>query len=134
MDRQVVQPTLLVRLGTVDMRLYSPSPFPIVSQQALSGGIYTVSAVLTSDEIMLTIKPGQHGSTYGGNPVAARVALAALQARAHGLGPSGIPRSEGVISHTLNTYQMKSRAVWVISRLLCRVSGCPTWVKCQSLY
>ncbi len=40
---------------------------------------YPVSAVLANDEIMLTIKRGQHGSTYGGNPVAARVATAALQ-------------------------------------------------------
>jgi ornithine--oxo-acid transaminase len=47
--------------------------------KALSGGVLPVSAVLTSDEIMLTIKPGQHGSTYGGNPLACRVAMAALQ-------------------------------------------------------
>lgn len=40
---------------------------------------YPVSAVLARDEIMLTIKRGQHGSTYGGNPVASRVAMAALQ-------------------------------------------------------
>lgn len=38
-----------------------------------------VSAVLCDDEVMLTIKPGEHGSTYGGNPVACRVAIAALQ-------------------------------------------------------
>lgn len=38
-----------------------------------------VSAVLCDDEIMLTIKPGEHGSTYGGNPIACRVAIAALQ-------------------------------------------------------
>lgn len=47
--------------------------------KALSGGIYPVSAVLADDEVMLTIGRGQHGSTYGGNPVAARVAMAALQ-------------------------------------------------------
>ncbi|CAK4105176.1 unnamed protein product [Aphanomyces euteiches] len=46
---------------------------------ALSGGVYPVSAVLTSDEIMLTIKPGQHGSTYGGNPLGSRVAIEALK-------------------------------------------------------
>jgi ornithine--oxo-acid transaminase len=40
--------------------------------------MYPVSCVLADDEIMLTIKPGEHGSTYGGNPVAARVAMAAL--------------------------------------------------------
>ncbi|MFY7879263.1 MAG: ornithine--oxo-acid transaminase [Lacibacter sp.] len=47
--------------------------------KALSGGLLPVSAVLASDEIMLTIKPGEHGSTYGGNPLACAVAIAALQ-------------------------------------------------------
>lgn len=54
-------------------------PDILVLGKALSGGIYPVSAVLANDEIMLTIGRGQHGSTYGGNPVASRVALAALQ-------------------------------------------------------
>ena len=47
--------------------------------KALSGGTMPVSAVLADDEIMLTIKPGDHGSTYGGNPLACKVAIAALQ-------------------------------------------------------
>ncbi len=47
--------------------------------KALSGGILPVSAVLCDDAIMMTIKPGQHGSTYGGNPLACAVAMAALQ-------------------------------------------------------
>jgi len=47
--------------------------------KALSGGILPVSAVLCDDEIMMTIKPGEHGSTYGGNPLACRVAMAALE-------------------------------------------------------
>ncbi|EDV22843.1 uncharacterized protein TRIADDRAFT_28327 [Trichoplax adhaerens] len=47
--------------------------------KALSGGVYPISAVLCDDEIMLTIKPGQHGSTYGGNPLASAVAITALQ-------------------------------------------------------
>lgn len=51
----------------------------LILGKALSGGVYPVSAVLCSDEIMLCIKPGQHGSTYGGNPLAARVAIAALE-------------------------------------------------------
>jgi ornithine--oxo-acid transaminase len=53
-------------------------PDILVLGKALSGGTYPVSCVLADDEIMLTIKPGEHGSTYGGNPVAARVAIAAL--------------------------------------------------------
>lgn len=54
-------------------------PDVLVLGKALSGGMYPVSAVLARDEIMLTIRPGQHGSTYGGNPVAAAVTIAALQ-------------------------------------------------------
>jgi ornithine--oxo-acid transaminase len=51
----------------------------LILGKALSGGTIPVSAVLAPDEIMLTIKPGEHGSTFGGNPLACRVALAALQ-------------------------------------------------------
>jgi ornithine--oxo-acid transaminase len=47
--------------------------------KALSGGMMPVSAVLADDEIMMTIKPGEHGSTYGGNPLACKVAITALQ-------------------------------------------------------
>jgi len=47
--------------------------------KALSGGMMPVSAVLCDDEIMMTIKPGEHGSTYGGNPLACKVAIASLQ-------------------------------------------------------
>uniref|UniRef100_A0A914YR14 Ornithine aminotransferase n=1 Tax=Panagrolaimus superbus TaxID=310955 RepID=A0A914YR14_9BILA len=47
--------------------------------KALSGGMYPVSAVLADDNIMLTIKPGQHGSTYGGNPLACKIAMEAVQ-------------------------------------------------------
>jgi ornithine--oxo-acid transaminase len=54
-------------------------PDILILGKALSGGVYPVSAVLADDEIMLTIKPGQHGSTFGGNPIAARVAVAALK-------------------------------------------------------
>ncbi len=54
-------------------------PDILILGKALSGGAMPVSAVLASDEIMLTIKPGEHGSTFGGNPLAARVAIAALE-------------------------------------------------------
>ncbi|KAG0379923.1 ornithine aminotransferase [Mortierella sp. AD032] len=47
--------------------------------KALSGGVYPVSAVLANDEVMLVIKPGEHGSTYGGNPLGCAVAMAALE-------------------------------------------------------
>ena len=54
-------------------------PDLLVLGKALSGGTMPVSAVLTSDEVMLTIKPGEHGSTYGGNPLACVVTMEALQ-------------------------------------------------------
>lgn len=54
-------------------------PDVLILGKALSGGVYPVSAVLADDEVMLTMKAGQHGSTYGGNPVAARVAMEALE-------------------------------------------------------
>lgn len=60
-DHEVVRPDILI-LG-----------------KALSGGVYPVSAVLADDDIMLTIRPGQHGSTFGGNPLAAAVGIAALE-------------------------------------------------------
>ena len=53
-------------------------PDILILGKALSGGVYPVSAILASDEVMLTIKPGEHGSTFGGNPVACEVAMAAL--------------------------------------------------------
>src|SRR5690606_20602547 len=51
----------------------------LILGKALSGGAYPVSAVLANDVVMNVIKPGQHGSTFGGNPVAAAVAMAALE-------------------------------------------------------
>jgi len=54
-------------------------PDVLILGKAISGGVYPVSAVLTNNEIMNVIKPGQHGSTFGGNPVAAAVAIAALE-------------------------------------------------------
>lgn len=54
-------------------------PDILILGKALSGGFMPVSAVLADDQIMLTIKPGEHGSTYGGNPLACRVAMTSLQ-------------------------------------------------------
>ena len=54
-------------------------PDVLILGKALSGGVIPISAVLADDEIMLVIKPGEHGSTFGGNPLAAKVATAALE-------------------------------------------------------
>jgi ornithine--oxo-acid transaminase len=72
--------TGLCRTGTmlaVDYERVRPDI--VVLGKALSGGAYPVSAVLTSDEVMLTVGPGEHGSTYGGNPLGCAVAIAALE-------------------------------------------------------
>ena len=54
-------------------------PDILILGKAISGGMLPVSCVLADNEIMLTIKPGEHGSTYGGNPIAAKVAIAAME-------------------------------------------------------
>jgi ornithine--oxo-acid transaminase len=54
-------------------------PDILILGKALSGGTLPVSAVLADDQVMLTIKPGEHGSTYGGNPLACKIAIAALE-------------------------------------------------------
>ncbi|HOA10675.1 MAG: ornithine--oxo-acid transaminase [Bacteroidales bacterium] len=54
-------------------------PDILILGKAISGGVVPVSCVLADDEIMLTIKPGEHGSTYGGNPLACKVSIAALE-------------------------------------------------------
>ena len=54
-------------------------PDIVILGKAISGGVLPVSAVLADDDIMLTIKPGEHGSTFGGFPLACKVAMAALE-------------------------------------------------------
>ena len=54
-------------------------PDILILGKALSGGVFPVSAVLANDDVMLCIKPGEHGSTFGGNPLACKVAIAALE-------------------------------------------------------
>ncbi|MCB0518578.1 MAG: aminotransferase class III-fold pyridoxal phosphate-dependent enzyme, partial [Saprospiraceae bacterium] len=58
---------------------YETRPDILILGKAVSGGVFPVSAVLADDEIMLTIKPGEHGSTFGGNPLACAVATEALK-------------------------------------------------------
>lgn len=70
----------LCRAGTMlACDLEQVRPDIVILGKALSGGILPVSAVLADNEVMLTIKPGEHGSTYGGNPLACKVAIAALK-------------------------------------------------------
>merc|ERR1711897_31911 len=73
--------TGLGRCGTMLASSYGKGcrPDVVVLGKALSGGTYPISAVLCDAHVMDVIKPGQHGSTYGGNPTAAAVAVAALE-------------------------------------------------------
>ena len=76
---------LLATCGNCDCENKNCSGLPdvkpdiLILGKAISGGVYPVSAVLANDDIMNVIKPGNHGSTFGGNPVAAAVAIAALE-------------------------------------------------------
>ncbi|SMO90867.1 ornithine--oxo-acid transaminase [Gracilimonas mengyeensis] len=65
--------------GHCEQQATYTKPDILILGKALSGGAYPVSAVLADDEIMEVIRPGQHGSTYGGNPLACKVAIAALE-------------------------------------------------------
>ncbi|GEP98704.1 ornithine--oxo-acid transaminase [Chitinophaga cymbidii] len=70
-------------------------PDILVLGKALSGGMLPISAVLADDEIMLTIKPGEHGSTYGGNPLACKVAMKALEVlRTEGMADNAVKMGE----------------------------------------
>ncbi|GAA5913728.1 hypothetical protein JCM6882_002327 [Rhodosporidiobolus microsporus] len=73
--------TGLARTGALLCHQHNPNVKPdmVLLGKALSGGVYPVSAVLARKDILLTIKPGEHGSTYGGNPLACAVARAALE-------------------------------------------------------
>jgi ornithine--oxo-acid transaminase len=66
-------------------------PDMLILGKALSGGVYPVSAVLASNEVMLTIGPGEHGSTFGGNPLACAVTMAALE----------VIREEGLVENAV---------------------------------
>ncbi|OSZ80021.1 ornithine--oxo-acid transaminase [Chitinophagaceae bacterium IBVUCB2] len=79
--------------------------------KALSGGMLPVSAVLCDDEIMMTIKPGEHGSTYGGNPLACKVAMTALQVLKDEKMEANAGRMGELLRNELTSLQSKHIAV-----------------------
>lgn len=89
-------------------------PDILILGKALSGGVYPVSAVLANDEIMSVIKPGQHGSTFGGNPVAAAVAIAALQVIGDENLASNSERLGKLFREKLNAYIASSSIVQLV--------------------
>ena len=101
-----------------DASTYS-QPDILILGKALSGGAYPVSAVLANDDVMMVIKPGQHGSTFGGNPVAAKVAVAGLEvvreeelaAKARKLGELFRSEMERIINNTDLVVKVRGRGL-----------------------
>ena len=89
-------------------------PDLLILGKALSGGVYPVSAVLTSNEIMLTIKPGEHGSTYGGNPLGCKVAMAALRIVKDEMLAENADLMGNYFRKKLNQYILKSNIIKLI--------------------
>ncbi len=94
-------------------------PDVVILGKALSGGVYPVSAVLADDEVMGVFHPGDHGSTYGGNPAAAAVATTALRvlvdegliARSESLGKMAIERLRALNSAHIK--EIRGRGLWI---------------------
>ena len=104
-------------------------PDVVILGKALSGGLYPVSAVLADDEVMGVFRPGDHGSTYGGNPVAARVAVAALEVlvdeglieRSARLGAYALERLAGLDAPHVK--EIRGRGLWIGVELRPEVGG-----------
>jgi len=107
-------------------------PDILILGKALSGGTMPVSAVLSNDEIMLCIKPGEHGSTYGGNPLACKVAIAALEVvkeeslaeNAAHLGPIFIDELQKIKSDMISIVRGKGLFVAMVIN---RMNGKDAW-------
>lgn len=91
-------------------------PDILILGKALSGGVLPVSAVLSSDEVMLTLKPGEHGSTYGGNPLACAVAIAALEV----IEEERLPENAQIMGEL---FRMRMRNLVELSPLVKKVRG-----------
>lgn len=89
-------------------------PDVLILGKALSGGVYPVSAVLANDSIMDVIKPGQHGSTFGGNPIAAAVAVAALKVVEDERLAANAEKLGHLFRKKLNEYIVKSKIVKLV--------------------
>ncbi len=89
-------------------------PDLLILGKALSGGAYPVSAVLADDEIMNVINPGQHGSTFGGNPIAAAVAVAALQVVSDEKLAQNARRLGRLFRDKMNEYIQKNKLVKLV--------------------
>jgi len=89
-------------------------PDLLILGKALSGGVLPVSCVLANDEIMLVIKPGEHGSTFGGNPLAAAVTIEALQVVKDEKLAENAERLGRILRERLNALKKKSSMITVV--------------------
>ena len=100
------------RLLAVDHENVKPDV--LILGKALSGGVYPVSAVLANNEIMNVIRPGNHGSTFGGNPVAAAVAIAALEVVKEEKLTENAEYLGGIFRAELNKYIEQSKLISLV--------------------
>ena len=89
-------------------------PDILILGKALSGGVFPVSAVFANDEVMLCIKPGEHGSTFGGNPLACAVAKAALEVVIEENLASNAEKLGAYFRNKMNEYISKSDLVTLV--------------------
>jgi ornithine--oxo-acid transaminase len=89
-------------------------PDVLILGKALSGGIFPISLVLADDEIMLVIKPGEHGSTFGGNPLASVVVVAALQVIKDEKLAENAERLGIVFRNRMNAFMKKSKMIKLV--------------------
>jgi len=87
-------------------------PDIVLLGKALSGGLLPISVILADKNIMGVIKPGQHGSTYGGNPLAARVGITALEVIIEEKLPENALKMGNLLGHELN--ELKKDAPWIV--------------------
>nr|MBK9651449.1 ornithine--oxo-acid transaminase [Bacteroidota bacterium] len=115
-------------------------PDILILGKALSGGVLPVSAVLANDEVMLCIKPGQHGSTYGGNPLACRVAMAALSVVQDENLADNAAHLGHILKHELQQLQTETKLIGAVRGrgLFCAIDIVPNdkvnaWEVCMKL-
>ncbi len=113
-------------------------PDVLILGKALSGGLYPVSAVLADDDVMLCVRPGQHGSTFGGNPVAASVAIAALEVIVDEKLAENADRMGRLLRHELRSLPHAMietvRGKGLLNAIVVRAgAGCSAWDICLRL-
>lgn len=115
-------------------------PDILILGKAISGGVYPVSAVLANDDIMLVIKPGEHGSTYGGNPLACAVTMAALDVIQEENLAEQAEKMGNIFRDRMTALKEKSNAISIVrgkgllnAVVIKEIDGKSAWDVCLSL-